>query len=298
MRRLPTRAGVALIVLGALALGGPAIADERPRVVATFTVLGDMTARIGGTLVDIVTLVGPGGDVHIFDPRPSDARAVDGADLVIANGLGFENFLPGLIASTGYTQPVVVASDGIAPRSGATVSGLDPHAWHDLANARIYVENIERGLARLDPQHAPDFHRNAAEYLTEIDRLDAEIRAMFADLPPDRRLIVTSHDALGYFGAAYGLVFKGAEAMSTGAESSAQDVARLIDEIHEQGVLALFVEILVNPALIEQIARETGVQIGGRLYTGALSDASGPAPTFLDMVRTNALTIAAAMAGG
>ena len=297
--KLLTIANICLVAICCAA--APAWADGRPKVVATFTILADMTQRIGGTLIDLHTLVGPSGDAHVFDPRPSDARALGDADLVISNGLGFESFLPGLVASTGYAGNIITATAGIAARpfdSGDKVSNGDPHAWHDLTNAAIYIANIANGLAQLDAGNADTYRANAQAYLAEISRLDSEIKARFAIVPENRRLIVTSHDAFGYFGRAYGLTFLGAGGVSTAIEPSAGKIAELIDTMRAAGVRALFVETLVNPDLVAQIARETDVNIGGALFADTLSDVRGPAPTYLEMMRYNAATIASALIGG
>ena len=319
------RAGTVASIL--LALGLVSIADrsaraeDKPAIVVTFSILADMVREVGGDHVDMTVLVGADGDTHQFDPLPSHARAMDNADILIANGLGFEEFLPSLIESTGFAGTIIVASDGITPRvmtgghaghaddlngvtedegdaDGHEENGVDPHAWHDLANARIYVANIAAGLSSADPTNAAAYQANALRYTADIDALDAEIRAAFAAIPDDQRLIITSHDSFGYFGAAYGLTFEGVIGVSTGDDPSAGDIAALIEEINEEGVRALFIENLTNAALIEQIARETGAIVGGEIYSDALSQADGPAPTFLDMMRHNATTIAGALAGG
>lgn len=299
--RISTRALglVAVLALTAIAIqSNSAVAQERLRVVATFSILGDMTRTIGGDHIDLVTLIGPGGDVHVFDPRPSDARAFGAADLVIANGLGFERFLGGLIASTGYGGPVIIAAAGTPPRGFDKGVGVDPHAWHDLDNARRYIDNIAAGLAAADPAHDEVYKSNAVAYIAELDNLEAELKHLFSSIPADRRLIVTSHDSFGYFGTAFGVRFLGAGGISAAIEPSAGEIAELVDLIRSSGVRAIFIEASVNAALIDEIARETGVAIGGTLYADTLSQPDGPAPTFIAMMRHNARTIAGALAGG
>ncbi len=286
-----------LVIAASFAQPGPAAAQDRPQVVATFSILGDMVRVIGGDHIDLVTLIGPGGDAHQFDPRPSDARSVGAADLVVANGLGFERFLDRLVASTGYDGLVVTASTGVTARHFESAPAVDPHAWHDLENARRFIENITVGLATIDPARADTYRANAAAYNGQLDELEAELTSLFAPIIADRRRIVTSHDSFGYFGAAFDLQFLGAGGVSTSIEPSAGEIAGLVDLIRDFGVRAIFVETLVNSALINEISRETGVAVGGTLYGDTLSTPDGPAPSFIAMMRHNARTIASALNG-
>ena len=171
----------------------------------------------------------------------------------------------------------------------------DPHAWQSLGNAVIYVDNITAALAKADPENAGAFYENRAAYVAELEALDADIRAIIAGLPESRRTVVTSHDAFQYFGRDYGLTFLAPQGLSTESEASAKDVARLIERIRADGITAVFIENITDPRLLEQIANETGATIGGTLYPGALSGPNGPAPTYLDMMRHNATTLAQAL---
>ena len=303
-------------------------APDRPiRAVATFSILGDMVSRIGGEHVAVTTLVGPNGDAHVYRPTPSAARAVSEAHVLVVNGLDFEGWLDRLLEAASYGGVRVVATTGIEPiafehaggddhdddhgehdpvRSEGTEShgdgheghahgADDPHAWQSLRHAVIYVDNITMALTKADPENASTFFGNRAAYVAEIEALDAEIRAMFAELPPDSRTIVTSHDAFQYFGRDYGLTFLAPQGLSTASEASAQDVAHLIELIRAQGIRAVFPENVADPRLIEQIADETGATVGGQLYPGALSVSDGPAPTYLQMMRHNARTLMQAL---
>ena len=294
------------------------------QAVATFSVLGDMVSRIGGEHVAVTTLVGPGGDTHVYQPTPAAARAVSQAHVLVVNGLDFEGWLERLIEASDFAGVRVVATAGIEPitlehdeeddpehngdheedRSaedhgddhdshdhGAT----DPHAWQSLQHAVIYVDNITAALAKADPENANSYYRNRATYVAEIEALDAEVRGMFAELPPDGRTIVTSHEAFRYFGRDYGLDFIAPQGISTASGASAQDVARLIELIRDQGIRAIFPENVADPRLLERIADETGAKVGGTLYPGTLSDPDGPAPTYLDMMRHNAKTLTQAL---
>ncbi len=375
-------AAIALLLVTPIA----AQSNEPMRVVATFSILGDMVERIGGEHVSVITLVGPDGDTHVYQPTPTAARAVSEADILIVNGLEFEGWLDRLIDATDFDGVHVVATEGIEPIAFDDEHGdshedhdehaeahhdddhdhdehaeahhdddhdhdehaeahhdddhdhdehaeahhdddhdhdehaeeahhddddhdehaeahhdhhdhgaFDPHAWQSLRNAVTYVDNITAALAQADPANAADFYQNRAAYVAEIEALDAEIHEIVAGLPADRRIVVTSHDAFQYFGRDYGLTFLAPQGLSTESEASAQDVARLIERIRDEGISAVFVENITDSRLLEQIANETGATIGGTLYPGALSGPDGPAPTYLAMMRHNAMTLAQAL---
>lgn len=305
-----SRLGILLVAgLVQLAVASGAHAQERLRVVATFSILGDMVARVGGDRIDVKPLVGPGGDAHVYQPTPADAAELAKARLVFMNGLKFEGWMEKLVAASGYKGRVVTATKGIEvidvphrhgkrDKHGHDHSGkADPHAWQSLANGLIYVRNIKDGLCRLDADGCATYAANAAAYTQEIENLDVEIRAQMSAVPPAARTVITSHDAFAYFARAYGIRFLSPRGVSTESEASAKDVARLIDQIRKEKVKALFVENIADPRLINQIGRETGVALGGTLYSDALSPAGGPAATYLDMMRHNARLIAGAMAG-
>jgi zinc/manganese transport system substrate-binding protein len=290
----------------ALALASPVAAQEKLNVIATFSILGDIVATIGGDRVTVTTLVGPDGDAHVFQPAPTDAQTVASADVIVANGLGFEGWMDRLVEASGTTATIITASDGVTPIAFEEEGhdhadhdhdhgAEDPHAWQSVVNAALYVGNIKRGLSAADPDGAATYAANATAYLAELDLLDAEIRAAVAALPADRRTIVTSHDAFGYFGAAYGMTFVAPQGVSTEAEASAADVATLITQIRDQKIPAVFVENVSDPRLLEQIAAETEARIGGTLYSDALSGPDGPAPTYVAMMRHNLGQLTAAL---
>lgn len=294
----------------ALGLASPLAAQPLP-VVASFSILGDMVARVGGDRVAVTTLVGPDGDAHVYEPTPADARAVAGAKLLVINGLGFEGWLERLSEASGYAGPVVTASNGVTPRPMADGEdhhhdadgtshtddhdGIDPHAWQNIGNAVLYVRNIAAGLEAADPEGKATYATNADAYVAELQALDASVRAAMAALPAERRKIITSHDAFGYFGAAYGLELLAPEAASGETEASAADVAAIIAEIRDRHVPALFVENIKDRRLIDRIAEETDAVVGGELYTDALSAADGPAPTYVAMIKHNVETLTAAL---
>jgi zinc/manganese transport system substrate-binding protein len=298
-----------------LILPGIVMAQDRLAAVASFSILGDMVAEVGGDRVEITTLVGPDGDAHVYQPTPQDARAVAEAGVLFVNGLAFEGWLDRLVEASEYNGPVIVATDGITPlemvegehhgkekqhaeseEKGDNHGGADPHAWQSLANARIYIANIETGLTAADPEGAQTYAANAADYLARIDAVEAEIIAALSVLSEGGRTVVTSHDAFGYFADAFGLIFLAPEGMSTESEASAKDVAALITQIRGDEVSAVFVENITDSRLVEQIAAETGARVGGTLYSDALSGVDGPAATYLEMMRHNATTLADALA--
>jgi zinc/manganese transport system substrate-binding protein len=264
--------------------------QARLHAVATFSILGDLASNVGGDAMQLATLVGPNGDVHVYAPTPRDLKTVAAADIVCVNGLGLEGWLDRLIAASGSRAPVVVASRGVTPRDNqAAVRGIavDPHAWQSVANAKIYVANIRDGLIAAKPAGEKIYQANAAAYLAKLDMLDAEIKAAIDRLPAARRKIITVHKAFGYFGEAYGIEFVAPEGLSTDAQPSARDVARLIEQIRREKIPALFMENIADPRLIQRIAEETGTRIGGTLYSDALSSPDGPAGTYIAMMRNN-----------
>ena len=351
-------------VIAASLVAAEANADELSAV-ATFSVLGDMVSRVGGDRVRVTTLVGPGGDAHVYKATPQDAQAIRQADVLFVNGLSFEGWLDRLIDASGYDGQIVVATAQVDARrfDGGHDHGeedhahadahdhgeaahahadehdhgeedhahadehdhgeadhahaeeghdhgddehahgdahdhaagtYDPHAWLSLTAAKQYVREIEDGLAAADPGGADVFAANARAYIAEIDALENTLEAAIAGIPEESRTVVISHDSFGYFEAEYGIEFLSPQGVSTEAEASARDVARLIRQIREEGIDAVFLETITDNRLVEMIAKETGAAIGGDLYTGALSGPDGPAPTYLHMMRHNieALTTA------
>ncbi len=298
-RRVLLLTSLTLAGLVSLPMASRAAAPGKLKVVATITILGDMVAEVGGEHVALTTLVGPDGDAHAFEPSPADAKALSAADLVVVNGLGLEGWMDRLIEASGYHGPIVVASQGVKPRymdeDGRTVT--DPHAWQDLANGHRYVVNIEAALAAADPAHAAEYRAAAKTYLAAIDSMNRQVRREIAEVPPERRKVVSSHDAFGYFGKAYGVEFVAPQGISEDAEPSAADMARLIDQIRSEHIKVLFFENALSPRLVQQIGRETHAVVGGTLYADALSPPDGPAPTYLDMFRHNLPLLKAAMLG-
>ncbi len=275
----------------------PAFADTL-KVVASFTVLGDVVSQVGGKHVKVTNLVGPNGDPHEFEPSPSDAKNLKAAQVAFVSGEGLEGWMDRLITASGYKGKPVVVSDGISTRSmdedGKTVT--DPHVWNSPVNVKIWVANIEKALSEADPGDAGAFKANAEAYLQKLDAMNAYAHSKFDTIPADRRKVLTSHDAFGYFGREYNVRFLAPLGLSTETEASAADIAKLIEQIKAEGVKTYFLENSNDPRLLKQIARATAAQPGGELYVESLSDAKGPAPTYEKMFRYNVDQIAAAMA--
>ncbi len=281
-------------------------AEPALKVVASFSLLADFAREVGGPNVQVRALVGPEGDAHVFEPTPKDARVVQDARVLIANGVGFEAWLGRLKKSSNFKGKEVIASNGVKLRTlaGGTSTHTghahgatqDPHAWQSAANAVIYVNNIAEAFAEVDPVNASAYRSRAAAYVKRLSALDNDIRQTFASLAPDRRVFVTTHDAFGYYAQAYGLRILPAQGLSTESEPSAAGMARLVDQIREQRIPAVFIENISNPKLMEQLARETGAVVGGKLYSDALSPPGGPAPTYFQLMQINTRTIADALA--
>ena len=300
----------ALLLAASLVVSGPAAAQapDRLRVVATFSILGDLVKNVGGDRVAVATLVGSNGDAHVYAPTPADAKTVAAASIVFANGLGFEGWMGRLVKAANSKATLVEASKGVTKRAEAGKddhghgkkdkhdhADVDPHAWQSVANVKVYVGNIRDALAAADPAGKAAYEAAATAYLAELDALDAEVKAAVARIPADRRRIITTHDAFGYFKAAYGIEFVAPQGVSTESEASAKDVAKIITQIRKQKIPAVFLENVSDPRLIKRISDETGAKIGGTLYSDALTDPNGAAPTYIDMMRHNIRTLSAAL---
>ncbi|WP_419899780.1 metal ABC transporter substrate-binding protein [Roseomonas sp. USHLN139] len=281
------------------------------RVVASFSILADLVRQVGGERVAVRALVGPDADAHSFSPRPSDVAALREAQLVVRNGLGFEPWLDRLLGAAGGKVTSVVASAGITPRrmAGGHDHGhghshgkpgeavADPHAWQDLKNGQAYVRNIAAGLSAADPEGASLYAANAEALVGRLAALDGWVRQQVASVPEARRKVVTSHDAFGYFAAAYGVDFRAPQGVSTEGEPSARAVAGLARQLKAEGITAVFIENMTNPALLDRLAAEANVRVRGRLFSDALSAEGGPAATYEAMFRHNVGLLVPAMKG-
>ena len=278
-----------------------AMADQVP---ATLVAYGSEVPDLANRLIKEIEL-------GLYTPN-ADAKNLAASNILFVNGLGFEGWMDRLEKSSGFKGPVVVASKGVSPRNMIEAEGhhhgdehakgeeleeevTDPHAWQSLANGKIYVANIRDGLIAADPDGKAIYEGNAAKYLDAIAKEEAAVKDTLGKLPQDRRRIITSHDAFGYFGSAYGIEVIAPEGVSTESEASAKDVAKIIRQIKAEHIPAVFIENITDHRLLDQIARETGAKIGGTLYTDALSGPDGDALTYLDMFRHNLATLSQAL---
>jgi zinc/manganese transport system substrate-binding protein len=281
------------------------------QVVATFSVLGDLTQAVGGDHIQLTTLIGPGVDAHTYDPSPADLAMLEQADVIVENGLGFEPWLDNFLDSTNFQGERIVASDGITPRHGDETEhdeeahdedhdhgGDDPHVWHSVPNAIMMVENIRDGLKGADPDRSGAFDANAGAKIADLEELDAWVREQVAVLPEERRKLVTSHDTFGYFADTYDFQIIGTALGSLSTEAgdpSVRQIAQLVAQIREAGVPAIFAENVANPDLMEAIAAEADVALAPPLYSDALGAPGTPGDTYDGMMRSNVETIVQAL---
>jgi zinc/manganese transport system substrate-binding protein len=304
----------ALNVILLLGAGYSAASAEGLKVVSSFTVISDFARNVGGDKISLTTLVGPDGDAHVYEPKPADAVAVAAADVVLVNGLHFEGFLPRLVEASATKAPIVELTKGVEPIKSAEEDhhdhaaeaagaekeehgAYDPHAFQSIHNAKIYVQNIVDAFCTADAANCDTYKTNAAAYTSKLDATEAEVKAAIASIPESKRLIITSHDAFGYFQHEYGLKFLAPEGISTDSEASAADIVALIKQVKEDKASAIFVENVSNPRLIEQIASETKLKVGGTLYSDALSKPEEGASTYIDMMHHNIDTFKKAILG-
>lgn len=300
----------ALMTLAASMMLGtaPADAQDKISVVATTSIIADLVRNVGAERVEVRSLVAPGADAHVYSPTPADAKTIADARIVVANGLGLEGWLSRLVKASGTKATQIVATNGIKPIEADDDHGhkehdkktkheesFDPHAWQSVPNVKIYVANIRDALVKADPAGKSVYEANASVYITRLDALDIEIRLALGRIPEERRKVITTHDAFGYFEQAYGLAFIAPQGVSTEAEISAKDIARIITQIRKLKIPAVFLENVADPRLMQRISAESGAKIGGTLYSDALSDDKGPAATYLDMMRHNLRQFGAAL---
>jgi zinc/manganese transport system substrate-binding protein len=309
----PMRRGALISIVAILALAGALLAllprvsngqAGRPKVVATFSVLADLVKQVGGENVEVVALLGPNQDVHVFEPTPADSQTLRTAALVVSNGLELETWLDDLYASSGSTAPRLEAASGLdlieadedhdeqGHEEGHQHGNFDPHVWQDPTQVARMVERLRDALAELDPSHAADYQANASRYLGELQTLDAWAAQELARVPAERRKLVTTHEAFGYFARHYDFELIGAVLPVTteAADPSVGEIAELVSKIKAAGVPTIFGENATNQRLIEQVARAAGVRVA--VLYDVLGPAGGPASTYLDMMRYNVKTIA------
>ena len=309
---------VLMLVLGVLlfpmlaACGGEGegSSEAAVEVVATYSILGDLVENVGGESVQLTTLVGPNGDAHTFEPAPSDNAELAEADVVFENGLGFEPWLDDLYESSGSEAERVTVTDDVETRPvareehghgegepGGGHGEVDPHAWHAVNNTVVMVESIRDALAEADPENAEAYERNAGEYISELEELDADVREQVDSIPEQNRILFTSHDTFGYFADRYGFGVDTAlaSASTETGDPSAGETAELVEEIEKSGVPAIFGENVSDPGVMEGISAEAGVELAPPLYTDALGDPGSEGGTYVKMVRYNVSTMSEAL---
>ncbi|RUV01740.1 metal ABC transporter substrate-binding protein [Mesorhizobium sp. M6A.T.Cr.TU.017.01.1.1] len=300
------RATLAMSVITLTAFGASAALAEPLKVVASFTIIADFAKNVGGDRINLTTIVGPDGDAHVYEPSPADAVAMAGADVVLVNGLHFEGFLQRLVDASATKATIAVLTKDVTPinfkpefadADAAEGADTDPHAFQSIANAKIYVKNIADAFCTADAEGCDSYKANAAAYTAKLDAVEGEVKAAIQSIPEEKRVVITSHDAFGYFEKAYGLTFLAPEGVSTESEPSAADVAKLVSQVKQDKAAAVFIENITNARLIEQIASETGIKVGGTLYSDALSQPDGPASTYIDLMHNNIAQIKGAILG-
>lgn len=287
-----------LFLLGICFIAVTLHAQDKIKVVASFSILGDFVQNIGGDKVEVITVVGADQDAHIYRPTPDLSKSLKDVKIVFLNGIGFDTWLDPYLDSAKFSGKVVVATTGIDPLHIFDTSKrkiLDPHTWLTVKQAKVYLKNILQALVEVAPEYKTLFLENYQKYLRELDMLDQDIRSLFDKIPLEKRKVITAHDAFTSFGREYGLTFFAPQGISTEGEAKPKDITKLIDQIKREKIKAVFVENITNERLIRQIAEEANVQIGGTLYSDALSKSSAPASTYLNLMRHNATIIAAAL---
>jgi zinc/manganese transport system substrate-binding protein len=300
------RAALAMSVITLTASVASSAFAEPLKVVASFTIIADFAKNVGGDRINLTTIVGPDGDAHVYEPSPADAVAMAGADVVLVNGLHFEGFLQRLVDASATKATIAVLTKGVTPinfkpefadADAAEGADTDPHAFQSIANAKIYVKNIADAFCTADAAGCDSYKANATAYNAKLDAVEGDVKAAIQSIPEEKRVVITSHDAFGYFEKAYGLTFLAPEGVSTESEPSAADVAKLVSQVKQDKAAAVFIENITNARLIEQIASETGIKVGGTLYSDALSQPEGPASTYIDLMHNNVAQIKGAILG-
>ena len=273
-------------------------ASEKLKVITTTTIISDITMQIAGDLVSVESLVPIGGDPHLYEPIPQDAIKIVKANLILMNGLTLEGWLNEFIENSGTKATIVNTTTGVdAIVSSEYANSPDPHAWMDAANGIIYAENIKNALVALDTENATTYESNFEAFKTRIEALDIQLKELITSIPEDKRVLVTSHDAFKYYGRKYGLQLESILGTSTDAQAQTQDINRLYKVIKASGIPAIFIESTINPQTLIQIAKDTKVKIGGKLYADSLGDPKGDAGTYEKMLLTNTQTIVNGLTG-
>lgn len=272
--------------------------QNKIKVVSSASIFQDMAKNIGGDKITSESIVPVGGDPHTYTPKPSDVELVSSADLILINGLTFEGWITELIENSGTKAKVVLITEGIEPIKSLNYhNASDPHAWMNAQNGLKYAYNISAGLAAVDPDNALYYADNGSKYSAEIKKVDSYIKQQIATIPEAQRILITSHDAFQYYGRAYDITLNAIMGISTESEAQSKDVQRVVNAIKVNKVPAVFIESTINPKMLQQIASDTGVKIGGELYADSIGEEDSEAPTYLKMLTHNTDVIVNALTG-
>ena len=265
-----------------------AMASELPKVVASASIFEDILKHIGGEKIEAASIVPIGGDPHIYEPTPSDAMLVASADLILINGLTFEGWITELIDNSGTNAKVILITEGIIPiASERYKNAFDPHAWMDASNGVIYASNIASALQQMDPENKSFYQHNLEKYTAQLRDLDEYIFDAINTIPKEHRILITSHDAFAYYGNRYGIELSAIMGISTDAEAQTSDIIRVSKTIKESGIPAIFIESTINPKLLQQLAKDNKINIGGELFSDSIGDESTEANGYLEMLKHN-----------
>lgn len=265
-------------------------------IVSSASMITDIASNIIINNAELKTIVPIGGDPHRYQPTPRDARLVQKADLILKNGLTFEGWISELIENSGTKAKTYTVTSGVDALTSQTYeNSYDPHAWMSAENGIIYAKNIYLALSKLDPKNTEQYKKNFEVYKTKLEALDKELKDLVEEVPESQRILITSHDAFQYYGRQYGLKLEAIMGISTEAEAQTSDIARVMNSIKKYNVPAVFVESTINPKLIQQIASDNNIEIGGELYADSLGDEKSPASTYIEMLRHNTKTIVQAL---
>jgi ABC-type Zn uptake system ZnuABC Zn-binding protein ZnuA len=273
-------------------------ASQKPLIVTTASMFTDMAANIGGDLIEVASIVPIGGDPHIYEPTPGDVRLLLRANLILQNGFTFEGWIHELIQNSDTKASVHTITEGIDPIvSTMHQNATDPHAWMEPVNGKIYALNIKNALVALLPNHATQINAQYEAYAKKLDELDAYIREQISRIDPGKRVLITSHDSFHYYGKRYGMQLESVLGTSTDADVRTSDLVRLNEVIREKKIPAVFIESTINPKLLEQVASDNKIRIGGKLYSDSLGDEDSPANTYINMLKQNTDVIVSGLTG-
>ena len=273
-------------------------AQTKPKIVATASMIADMAKNIAGDKMEVECIVPIGGDPHLHEPTPRDALLVSNAQLILMNGLTFEGWLSELIENSGTKATSILVTEGIEAVESLTYeNSADPHAWMDASNGMIYIKNIKEAFVKLDPENAAFYEKNYQNYKSKLEVLDLFIMKQIQSIPKEKRILITSHDAFQYYGRRYRIQLEAILGTSTDADVQTSDIMRINKVIRENNVPAVFVESTINPKLLQQLAKDNDIEIGGELYADSIGDEKSPAPSYYKMLKYNTLTIVNALNG-